>query len=595
MIKTEQEFLTRYSFNYQTDELGGGAFGKVYKAYDNVLDKYYALKIADHVTYGDKTFSLADEFLALEKLADHPNVAKYENLHTFETHRGKVDYALMQYYPDGNLSHLINSGKLNAELKETIALQLLEGISFLHQNKVVHRDMKPSNILVHYRNNDGKYIPKITDFGLSKKAKTNKGTHFTNSIAAGTYAYSSPEQLKGEELRFNTDLWAYGAIVYELFTGKTMFNIQKTSTGSSAIEVQEILDNILKNDITTKVKELPEKWQPVATACLERDAQKRVKTADAVLDILHSKTQAQPIEEPISTAKTTNTPETQILEKPTPQKMAKTQVLGKEPSEVLVQTQKNDVKNTSLWVLLSMLGLALVMAWIFWPKKQKEKPMATTAVVADSTATNATANKVDTLATASNASTIAETDWKKEFETKFAALQATEKQNTAEVNIKRYKALLASLPSDAKNEKHKVTKIIESFSNSKPSSTTVSETSQISETKTDPNWRKYYDKIYPFKEGLAMVKKNDKYGYVDKEGKLIIPLIYYGGRDFSEGLALVLKKNLKRGYIDKNNKIIIPMIYDDGVDFENGLVRVNYQGNYYTINKKGECVKDCPN
>ncbi len=92
-----------------------------------------------------------------------------------------------------------------------------------------------------------------------------------------------------------------------------------------------------------------------------------------------------------------------------------------------------------------------------------------------------------------------------------------------------------------------------------------------------------------------MVKKNDKYGYVNKEGKLVIPMIYYGGRDFSEGLALILNKDLKKGYIDKNNKIIISIVLDDGVDFKNGLARVSYRGDYFSINKKGECVgiADC--
>ncbi|RRD58357.1 serine/threonine-protein kinase [Tannerella forsythia] len=285
---TQQEFFKRYSYKPTNDKLGGGSFGKVYKAYDTVLDKFVAVKVAEQIEVGGKTFSLLDEFKALENLPDHVNVAKYEQLYTYESPQGIFDYAVMQYYAGGNLSQLINAQSLTLEQKEHLALQLLEGIAFLHSHKVVHRDLKPSNILIHKRQLRGEveYIPKISDFGLSKKAGSQQDSHFTNSIAAGTYAYSSPEQLKVQELRFNTDWWSYGAIVYEIFTGKQMFQLEKTSSGSSAMDVREILDNILKSDIAIKIRELPEKWQAVAAACLQRDANRRVKTAEEIKALL---------------------------------------------------------------------------------------------------------------------------------------------------------------------------------------------------------------------------------------------------------------------------------------------------------------------
>lgn len=511
---TQQEFFTRYSYSPKTDKLGGGSFGKVYKAYDTTIDKYVAIKVAEQLETAGKTFSLLDEFKALESLPDHVNIAKYEQLYTFESPQGVFDYAIMQYYADGNLSQLIYGQKLTAEQKENLALQLLNGIGFLHQHKVVHRDMKPSNILIHNRILGGnkEFIPKITDFGLSKKAKTDKGTHFTNSIAAGTYAYSSPEQLKGEELRFNTDLWAYGAIVYELFTGKTMFNIEKTSTGSSALEVREILDNILKSDISTKIAELPPKWQPAITACLGRDAPKRVKTAQEILDILNGNTIILPPEK-------------------------------SDPPKGNEENDNNSGKKKSYKYLLWLIPLVIAFASVLLYFSLNNKPAE--AVEAN--------DKTDSVSTTIIDSVMVDTS-------KSTPIKIDENQTT-KTEIKKPKA--------------------NSISN-------------IPKAETNSNWRDNYDKIYSFNEGLALVKKNDKFGYVNKEGKLVIPMIYYGGRDFSEGLALVQKKNFKRGYIDKNNNIIIPMIYDDGVDFENGLVRVNYQGDYFTINKQGQCVKDCP-
>lgn len=393
---TQQEFFTRYTYSPKADKLGGGSFGKVYKAYDTTLDKYVAIKVAEQLETAGKTFSLLDEFKALESLPDHVNIAKYEQLYTFESPQGVFDYAIMQYYADGNLSQLIYGQKLTAEQKENLALQLLNGIGFLHQHKVVHRDMKPSNILIHNRILGGnkEFIPKITDFGLSKKAKTDKGTHFTNSIAAGTYAYSSPEQLKGEELRFNTDLWAYGAIVYELFTGKTLFNIEKTSTGSSALEVKEILDNILKSDISTKIAELPPKWQPAITACLERDAPKRVKKADEILEILNGK--VEPIAETIPLVEAPHAQETLVVPiTPSPLERTgerKTKILEKneKPAAPITPSPLDKVgvrKNTNLFVAIGVALFVGIMAFIFWPSKKAETTTANpTIAVTDSLA-----------------------------------------------------------------------------------------------------------------------------------------------------------------------------------------------------------------
>ncbi len=104
-----------------------------------------------------------------------------------------------------------------------------------------------------------------------------------------------------------------------------------------------------------------------------------------------------------------------------------------------------------------------------------------------------------------------------------------------------------------------------------------------------------YDFTLSFQNGT--IKKNRKYGFINTKGEVVIPLIYDYAYYFSEGLAIVREgsfKNGKYGFINRQGKIQIPLIYDDAFPFNMGLTRVRKDGKSFTINKKGECVKDCP-
>ena len=280
---TQEEFFKRYTYSPSRDRIGGGGFGTVYKAKDTVLHREVAIKVSEVKTSpdGQKTFSLKDEFEALSHVPKHPNIANYEEFYSYEMPNGLFDYAVMQYYPDGNLSHAIKQG-LTAEQKEDIATQLLEGIDFLHKHKVVHRDLKPGNILI-VRDGD-KIIPLITDFGLSKAAGVVDGSVFTNSFGAGTPRYSSPEQLQGQPLRLNTDLWSYGAILYELFTGEQLFSAGSGAANTAQADL-EIYNKIVNGDVSGLGK-MPETWRKVAERCLVVDPTKRAKDAETLLNMI---------------------------------------------------------------------------------------------------------------------------------------------------------------------------------------------------------------------------------------------------------------------------------------------------------------------
>ena len=278
---TQQEFFNRYTYSVKSDRIGGGGFGTVYRATDTLLHRKVAIKVSEVKLIGDKEFSLKAEFDAVGKLPPHPNIAHYEELYSFESPQGVFDYAIMQYYEDGNLKNLLDQGGLTQAQKEQIARGILDGIAFLHRNKVVHRDLKPANILI-CREGDS-YIPLITDFGLSKGVDEMSKSGFTNSIAgAGSLGYMSPEQFKNSRIQLNTDLWSYGVIVYELFSGRRLFQ-SALQTGASA----EVQDMILHKDISGEIASLPDRWYKVAERCLVRDNKLRAKSADELFGIIN--------------------------------------------------------------------------------------------------------------------------------------------------------------------------------------------------------------------------------------------------------------------------------------------------------------------
>ncbi|MDD3878341.1 MAG: FISUMP domain-containing protein, partial [Bacteroidales bacterium] len=163
-------------------------------------------------------------------------------------------------------------------------LDVLQGIIHLHKHHVVHRDLKPGNILIVKRGD--KIIPVITDFGLSKQVWQDGQSRFSNSFGGGTLKYSSPEQLRGEELRLNTDLWSFGVIVHQIFTGKDLFSAVNQNSGSAETE-KEIFEQILNKDLSKALSALPPQWAKAASVCLVRKPAQRIKSAEVLLKVIN--------------------------------------------------------------------------------------------------------------------------------------------------------------------------------------------------------------------------------------------------------------------------------------------------------------------
>ncbi len=177
----------------------------------------------------------------------------------------------------------------------------MDGIVFLHSHGIIHRDLKPHNILTAL-NHNGVYVPKITDFGISKKLDVNKSSVFTNSLAgAGTLSFASPEQLLGNTIRKNTDLWSFGVIACWIFTGKLPFNSGSLAATSEAGRI-ELFKQITAGEISDILTQIPSDWRGLVRQCLVVDVDRRVSGAGKCLEILSGK-----VEVPFENHKSENT------------------------------------------------------------------------------------------------------------------------------------------------------------------------------------------------------------------------------------------------------------------------------------------------
>jgi len=237
------------------------------------------------VKSGLEQVRLKHEVELINKLPTHPNIAYYEECYTFSTFAGEYDFGVLQYYEQGNLDQLVREKQLTFQQKDHILRQILEGIAFLHSQGIIHRDLKPQNILIVNRN--GEYIPKITDFGISKKLDTNKSSIFTNSVM-GSLAYASPEQLRGLTMKKNTDLWSFGVIVCWIFTGKLPFNSGSQAVTSEAGRI-ELFRQITTGNVSMIIQQLPSIWSELVKQCIVVDNEKRIGNAINCLNILYGR------------------------------------------------------------------------------------------------------------------------------------------------------------------------------------------------------------------------------------------------------------------------------------------------------------------
>ena len=216
------EFVGQVLGHYRiVEQIGAGGMGVVYRAHDEQLDRDVALKVLPTGTLADDAArkQFRKEALALAKLS-HPNIAT-----AFEfSSQGGVDFLAMELIPGKPLSERLHGGAMPQPEIVRLATQLAEGLAAAHDQGVIHRDLKPANLFV---TPDGRL--KILDFGLAKHTPKRSGTDVTRSLTAdtgtvsGTVPYMSPEQLRGLPVDPRSDIYAAGAVLHEMATGRRAF------------------------------------------------------------------------------------------------------------------------------------------------------------------------------------------------------------------------------------------------------------------------------------------------------------------------------------------------------------------------------------
>jgi serine/threonine protein kinase/Flp pilus assembly protein TadD len=196
------------------EKLGEGGMGVVYKAEDSKLRRTVALKFlqTDAVEGEEHRVRFLREVQAAASL-DHPNIC---TIHEVGEARGRVFFA-MALIEGETLAQRIRNGPLTVDESLILAIQVAEGLEAAHEKQVVHRDIKPGNIIVTPK---GRAI--IVDFGLAQIGERSRLTH--SGATLGTAAYMSPEQVQGSYVDGRSDIWSLGVVLYEMITGQLPFD-----------------------------------------------------------------------------------------------------------------------------------------------------------------------------------------------------------------------------------------------------------------------------------------------------------------------------------------------------------------------------------
>ncbi len=265
--------------------LGRGGMGEVYEAFDATLKERVALKTmrAEWLGEADARGRFLRE-IRLARTVSHPNVCRIYDHARHESPDGCVDLVSMKLLEGATLAERLDAGRLNLDEALAMARALAEGIDAAHHEGVLHLDLKPSNVIVVEGEGRGA-TPVITDFGIARSAGGETVTLAGETRPIGTPQYMAPEQLRGEKPSAAADVYAFGALLYELVTGRRAFAARAPA---EALAEREARTEAVIADLR---KHAGGRWADAVGRCLAMDPADRPADAAAVVGLLEGAAQ----------------------------------------------------------------------------------------------------------------------------------------------------------------------------------------------------------------------------------------------------------------------------------------------------------------
>lgn len=355
----------RISGRYKVLEMiGGGGMSNVYLAHDMILDRDVAIKVLryDFSNEDDLHRRFQREALSATSLT-HPNIVNIFDV----GEDGDIHYLVMEFVEGKTLKQYItDAAPLSPNEAVTIMKQLTSAIAHAHQNQIIHRDIKPQNILM-----DGTHHVKITDFGIAMALSATSFTQ-TNSVL-GTVHYLSPEQARGGTATKKSDIYALGIVLYELLIGKLPFS------GESAVSIALKHLQTDTPSVRAAVPSIPQSLENVVMKATAKDPRNRYQNVEEMQRDLQNvlseeRANEKAFEIPLDDDGATKA--MPVIKDASYDSIAKTKYLKKEPVVVPPVVEEKKKKKKWPWIVgilafLLLAGLVIVVAFpgIFGPEK----------------------------------------------------------------------------------------------------------------------------------------------------------------------------------------------------------------------------------